>query len=69
MDKAEPEDKKLSGYDEERGHDADLGGDVLLPAIGVYKVPDELQGVDILPACAGEGDVAGQIAIGGFTAS
>ena len=68
MDKAEPEDKKLSGDDAERRHDAGVGGDVLLPAIGVYQVPGQLQGVGILPACAGAGGVDGQAVAAGFAA-
>ena len=69
MDKAEPEDKKLPGHYAQRCDDANLGGYVLLPAIGVHQVPDTLQGVAVLPARAREGDTAGQIVTGGFTES
>ena len=60
VDKAEPENKKLSGNFIERGDDTGLGCDVLLPAIGVHKIPDKVSLFYILSAQVGAGNAYGE---------
>ena len=60
MDKAEPEDKKFSGNVAERGDDAGLGSDVLLPAADLHKIPDEIPFFDILSAPDSAGNADGE---------
>ena len=59
VDKAEPENKKLPGNFIERGDDAGLGGDVLLPAVGVHKIPDKISLFHILSAQVSAGNADG----------
>jgi hypothetical protein len=60
VDKAEPENKKLPGNFIERGDDAGLGCNVLLPAAGVHKIPDKIPLFDILSAQASAGNAYGE---------
>ncbi len=50
MGEAEPEDKDVSGDQQERGADADLDGDVLLPAAGLHKIAEPIRAFAVLSA-------------------
>ena len=43
MDQTEPQDQVVSGYQQERCDDSNLGGNVLLSASDLYQVPDKIQ--------------------------
>ena len=50
MDQAEPEDQNIPGHQPECRSVSNLGGYVLLPAFGVYQVPNKVQTITLLPA-------------------
>ena len=53
MDQAEPEDKVVSGNQQECRADSNLGGDLLLPPADLYQVSDEIR---LLAAAIEPGD-------------
>ncbi len=43
MDQTKPQDQSFSGYQRERGHDANNGGLVRVPTAGLFEIPIEAQ--------------------------
>ena len=66
MGKAESEDKDVFGHQRERGIDADLVSDVLLPVIGLHQVSESLYAFAVLSAHGHKGSADGADFIAGY---